>query len=125
MTTTVIAYFIGFWYIIISSILILYTKETVEFFKKIIQSYQLKYLSIFPAIFGILFLLAAPALAYPWLFIIFALLGFIKAAFCIADPMNLYDRFLAWYLEQASNQTQRLFGIIGIIFGTAIITWIK
>jgi hypothetical protein len=29
-----------------------------------------------------------------------------------------------WYFEKVSDQTNRLFGIIGIIFGTVILTWI-
>lgn len=125
MTTKVIVYFLGFGYIAISSVLILYTRETVEVFKKIIQSYELKYLSVFPAIFGILFLAAAPATVYPWLFIVFALIAFCEAALAIADPKKLYSRFLDWYFGGVSDQTQRLFGIIGIIFGTAILTWIR
>ena len=120
-----LVYFLGFGYIIISSILILYTRDTVDVFKKIVKSYPLKYLSVFPAIFGVLFLMAAPATAYPWLFIVFALIAFIEAALAIADPKQLYSRFLDWYFEKVSDQTQRLFGIIGIIFGTAILTWIK
>jgi hypothetical protein len=120
-----VVFFLGFGYIIISSILILYTRETVEVFRKILQSYALKYLSIVPAIFGILFLVAAPATVYPWLFIIFALLAFGEAALAIADPKKVYSRFLDGYVEKVSDQTQRLFGIIGIILGTAILTWIR
>lgn len=120
-----VVYCIGFGYIIISSILILYTRETVEIFRKIIQSCTLKYLSIVPALFGILFLVAAPATVYPWLFIIFALIAFGEAALAIADPKQMYSRFLDWYFVKVSDQTQRLFGIIGIIFGTAILTWIR
>ena len=124
MTMKIFVYFLGFGYIAISSILILYTRETVDFFKKILQSYQLKYMSILPAIFGILFLAAAPATVYPWLFIIFALIAFAEAALAIADPKKLYSRFLNWYFD-VPDQTQRLFGIIGIVFGTVILTWIK
>jgi len=120
-----VVYFLGFGYIIMSSVLILYTRETVEVFKKIIQTYELKYLSILPAIFGILFLIAAPSTVYPWLFIIFALIAFCEAALAIADPKKLYSRFLDWYFEKVSDQTNRFFGIIGIIFGTAILTWIR
>jgi hypothetical protein len=125
MTSKAIAYFLGFGYIAISSALILYTRQTTDFFKDIIQSYQLKYLSILPILIGILFLAAAPAIAYPWLFIIFALIAFVEAALAIADPRKLYSRFLDWYFGSVSDQTERLFGIIGIIFGTAILTWIK
>jgi hypothetical protein len=30
-----------------------------------------------------------------------------------------------WYFEKVSDRTQRLFGIIGIIFATAVLGWIK
>lgn len=125
MTTKAIASFLGFGYIALSTILILHTRATVDVLKNILQSYPLKYLSIFPAFFGILFLIAAPATVYPWLFIIFALLAFAKTALAIANPKKLYSRILDWYFEKASDQALRLFGIIGIIFGTAILTWIR
>ena len=120
----VIVYLLGFGHIAICSFLILHTRKTVDTFKDWFRIYPLKYLSALPAAFGILFLISASATTYPWVFRIIALLAFGEAVVAFTDPQKIYSRLLNWYFENVSDQTNRLFGIIGIIFGTVILTWI-
>ena len=120
----VIVYFLGFVYIAIGSIFILYTREYVDALKKLIQEIPLKVLSALPAAFGILFFISALATIFPWFFRIIGMLAIVKAVVILTNPLNLYSRLLTWYFN-LSDQTQRLFGIISIIFGTAILTWIN
>jgi uncharacterized protein YjeT (DUF2065 family) len=124
VTMTVIVYFLGFVYIAIGSICILYTREYVDALKKLIQEIPLKILSFFPAVFGILFFIAAFASTFPWFFRVIGIIAILEAVLIFTNPYNLYSRLLDWYFD-ISDQTQRLFGIISIIFGTAIVTWIK
>jgi len=120
----VIVYFLGLVYIAIGSICILYTREYVDTLKKIIRAISLKVLSTFPAAFGILFLISALATTFPWFFRVIGILAFVEAVVIFINPHHLYNRLLDWYFD-LSDQTQRLFGIISIIFGTAILAWIK
>jgi uncharacterized protein YjeT (DUF2065 family) len=115
-----IVYFLGLVYIAIGSFSILYTREYLKALKKIIQEIPLKVLSAFPAVFGILFFISASATTFPWFFRIIGIVAFIEAVVVFINPHNLYTRLLDWYFN-LSIQTQRLFGIISIIFGTAII----
>ena len=121
----VIAYLLGFGLIAIGSYLILYTRETVDVLKGLSQTYQLKYLSAIPAVFGILFLISAAGTTHPWVFTIIGLLAVGKAVLAFTDPQKIFSRMLDWYVETVSDQTQRFFGIIGIVCGTSILTWIK
>jgi hypothetical protein len=120
----VIVYLLGFGTIAISSFLILYTRETVSTVKGWFQTYPLKYLSALPAVFGVLFLISASATTHPWVFRILALLAFCEAVVAFTNPQKIYSRMLDWYFEKVSGQTNRLFGVIGIIIGTVILTWI-
>ena len=120
----IIVYFLGFVYIAIGSIFILYTREYVDALKKLIQEIPLKVLSALPAVFGILFFISALATTFPWFFRVIGILAIGKAVVIFTNPHNLYSRLVDWYFN-LSDQTQRLFGIISIFFGTAIITWIK
>lgn len=120
----VIAYLLGFGPIAICTCMILYTRETVDVLKKLFDSYELKYLSIIPAVVGFLFLISASAICYPWVFRIIALIAFGEAVLAFTDPKKIYSRVLGWYLGDISDQTHRLFGILGLIFGTVILTWI-
>ena len=120
----VIVYLLGFGHIAICSCLILYTKETVATLNGWFQTYPLKYLSAIPAMFGLLFLVSASSTTHPWVFRIIALLALCEAVVAFADPKKIYSRMVDWWIGNVSDQTNRLFGIIGIIFGTVILTWI-
>jgi hypothetical protein len=120
----VIVYFLGFVYIAIGSICILYTKEYVDALKKFVQELPLKVLSVFPAVFGILFFIAAFASTFPWFFRVIGIIAIVEAVLVFTNPHNIYNRILDWYFD-ISDQTQKLFGIISIIFGTAILSWIN
>jgi uncharacterized protein YjeT (DUF2065 family) len=120
-----IVYLLGFGHIAICSCLILYTRESVAALRRLFQGAQLRYLSAIPAVFGLLFLISAPATTYPWVLRIVGLLAVGEAIVAFTNPQKIYSRMLDWYFAQVSDQTQRLFGIIGIIFGTVLLSWIK
>jgi uncharacterized protein YjeT (DUF2065 family) len=124
MIMKVIIYFLGFVYIAIGSICILYTSEYVDALKKLIQEIPLKVLSAFPAVFGILFFISAVVTTFPWFFRVIGIIAIVEAVVVFTNPYNIYSRLMDWYFN-LSDQTQRLFGIISIIFGTAILAWIK
>lgn len=121
----VIVYMLGLTCIASSTFLILYTRETVNAFKNLFRKYPLKYLSAIPAVFALLFLMAASATIYPWVLRIIGLLAACEAVLAFTNPHGVYSKMLDWYVRQVSDSTQRLFGIIGIIFGTVMLTWIK
>jgi uncharacterized protein YjeT (DUF2065 family) len=120
----VIVYLLGFGHIVLCTYVILYTRETVDWFKDLYNTYQLKYMAAIPAVYGLLFLVPASFTTYPWVFRIIAVLSFCEAIVAFTDPQKIYSRLLDWYFENVSDQTQRMFGIIGIVFGTVILTWI-
>ena len=104
--------------------MILYTSETNNFIKRMIKEIDLRILSIFPFVAGILFLLSASVCSYPWVIRFIGLMSLVEGVLAFTNPNNLYGRILDWYLDSLSDQTHRLFGIISIIFGTAVLSWI-
>lgn len=120
-----IVYLLCFGLIALWTCVILYTRESVTWLKELFSRYQPRHLAILPAFFGILFLIAASATAYPWVLRILGLLAFGKAALVFFNPQNIFSRMQDWYFEKVSDRTQRLFGIIGIIFATAVLGWIQ
>lgn len=122
---TIIAYLLGFGYIAISACMILYTQATLDTLKGLTRKYPLKYLSAVSAAVGILFFICASATTYPWVLRIVGLVAIGEAVLAYLNPQDLYTRMLAWYFEKVSEQGHRLFGIIGIIFGTVLLSWIE
>jgi len=120
-----IVYILGFGHIAISSCLILYTKETVEAIRVFYRKTPLQYLSAIPALFGFIFLIAASATIHTGLLRLIGVFALCEAVVAFTDPQKIYSRMLTWYFEKVSDQGQRLFGIIGVIFGVALLGWIK
>lgn len=121
----VIVYLLGFGHIALCTYLILYTTESINILKGLFNTYQLKYLSSIPAVYALLFLISASATTHPWVFIIIGSLAAVEAVVAFTNPKKIYSQMLDWYFNTVSDQTNRLFGIIGVVFGTVILTWIQ
>jgi uncharacterized protein YjeT (DUF2065 family) len=59
-----------------------------------------------------------------WFIILLGVVALLKGAFVFVNPKGFYDLFARWYVDTASDQTYRLFGIIAIILGTTLVSWI-
>jgi uncharacterized protein YjeT (DUF2065 family) len=117
-------YVISFIWIAGGCCMILYTSETRSVMDKMIQEIDRRILFIVPFIAGILFLFAASASHNPWFIRFIGLMGVAKGVFVLVAPDNLYDQINNWYLKSLSDQALRLWGIIALILGTAVLSWI-
>jgi uncharacterized protein YjeT (DUF2065 family) len=117
-------YLVSFLCIGMGGCTILYTDETRRFVKSIFNEIDRKFISAFELIMGILLLISATASRQSWFIRLFGLLAILEGAVIFLIPKNLYDELMDWYLNSASNQTYRLFGILSLILGTAILSWI-
>jgi uncharacterized protein YjeT (DUF2065 family) len=117
-------YAISLVYISIGCCSIFYTNETKNIVKSIFSNIDQKILSVLPFILGILFILSSPATRIPWLFRVIGLMAVIEGVVFFLISKDLYDKFMDWYLNSLSDQTYRLSGILGIIIGTAFLSWI-
>ena len=103
--------------------MILYTDETRNVFKQMVQM-GLKTMSAVAFVMGLLLIVAAGASHYPWFLRVVGLLALVEGVLLIMNPRDIMSTIYDWYLEQASDQTFRATGIITVIFGTALISWI-
>ena len=117
-------YIISIAWISMGSCAILYTSDTRNTLNRSLSALNRKVLSVLPLAFGVLMIVAASGTLHPWLVRILGLLGLIKGVVVLANPMGLYDKSVKWFLESVSDQGFRLTGIITIILGTAVLSWI-
>lgn len=121
----IIVYLLGFACIAYCTYFNLYTRQAANALKNMFHSYQLKYLAGMPAVVAVLFLISAPATECPWAFWIVGVLAAIEAIVAFINPQKIYSKMLDWLFENVSDQAYKLFSIIGIIFGTLILTLAK
>jgi hypothetical protein len=121
----VIIYLLGFTCIAYCTYFNLYSRQAVNALKKMFQTYHLKYLAAIPAVVAVLFLISIPAAKCPWPFWIVGILAAGEALVAFINPQKIYSRMLDWLFENVSDQAYRLFAIIGIVFGTLLLTLVK
>jgi uncharacterized protein YjeT (DUF2065 family) len=105
--------------------LILYTTEYRRFLQNFVNRTPPKILAAIPAGIGLLLILAAFSSKYPAVIIILGILALLKGAIIFANPNKIFDQVKEWIFNRAGDQTLRLFGIIGVVLGTAIFSWIR
>jgi len=117
-------YFIGAAWIAIGSCFILYTSQTRSAAKTLLSKPHPKVLAAIPFAAGLLFIMTAATASHPWIIRLFGVLGLIKGAFIFINPNNLHNKILDWYLTALSDQAHRFLGIITMILGAALLSWI-
>jgi uncharacterized protein YjeT (DUF2065 family) len=120
---SIILYAFSLIYIAAGVCMILYTNATRNAFRQLIQM-GFKVLSVIAVVIGFLFLVSATASHYPWFLRFIGIFAVLEGVMLFVNPQDIMGRIYAWYLDEASDQTFRATGIITVIFGTALISWI-
>jgi len=63
-------------------------------------------------------------LSFHWIIRLIGLLAIIEAGVLFLISKKLYDELINWYVNLASDNIYRLFGIISLVFGTVFLSWI-
>jgi uncharacterized protein YjeT (DUF2065 family) len=106
-------------------VLILYTAEYRRWFQRLISNTPAKFLAALPAGIGLLLILSAFGSKYPAVIIILGILALLKGALVLFNPSGAFDQIKAWIFNTAGDQTLRLLGIIAVVLGTAMMSWIR
>jgi len=119
-----IVYLLGFLWIAAGTIAILYTDDYKAYLKGLMNRLDRKMLAIIPAVFGLLLLVAASSTNHSGFIGLIGVLGIVKAILIYFNPGNLFEISKDW-LDTLSNQGYRLVGIIALVLGTVVISWIQ
>ena len=117
-------YIIGFFWIASGCVFILYTSECRNMLRKILMKVNEKYLSALIIVVGIFLLFSASYSQNFWFIIFLGILAIAKGLLFLFNPNKYYEKLRNWYLDTASDQTYRFFGILVLIIGTAVVSWV-
>ena len=106
------------------SFVILYTRDTRRYTTEILEGGSQKLIAVVAAALGVLLIVSAPSSRMLGVVVFLGILAVAKGAVIWFNPRGFYDKARDWYINRASNQTFRLFGIIWLIIGTALFSWI-
>ena len=116
-------YGFGILYIAFGGWTILYTETVRRLISQITAGKYIKALAVLAGAFGVLLMLAAPHSRHSWFVVVLGILGVVKCLLFLFGPQKFTTELIRWYTN-ASDQTWRLWGIIALVLGTAITSWI-
>lgn len=120
----IIVYLLGFLWVAAGATAILYTADYKAYLKGMIEKLDRRILALIPAIFGLLLLFAASSTTHGWFIGLIGVLGMAKGVLIYFNPTGLFETSRDW-LYGLSDQGYRLMGIIALVLGTVVISWIQ
>jgi len=120
------------WFIVLFSVvwiasggfLILYTDRCREVLAQIFERMGRVPMAASAAVIGVLLLLSARSSAHAGAIVLLGLLALAKGGLFLWNPNRLFEKARQWWLQQATDQTHRLAGMVALILGTALISWV-
>ena len=121
----IVLYILAILWIVMGTFLVLYTEATQEVLKKLFFTDHFRWVAALPLIFGILLVVGAFFHKEMfWLIFVLGVLGILKGLFLIIGPSGQIKELLDWWFHKASERTIRLSGLISVILGTAILSYL-
>lgn len=118
-------YIISLIWIGMGTTIILYTENTRKILSQLVSGNNRKVLGTVSVIMGGFLFLSASLTHHQGVVILFGLIAVAKGALLLMNPRNMADVITHWYLDMATDQTFRLGGVIFLILGTVLLSWIR
>lgn len=119
-----VIYVVGFAWIAAGAFAILYTDTYKAYIQRLMNLNNRIGLAMIPLIVGVLLLLSASSTVHSGVIALIGGLAIVKGLLIYFNPAGLFQTTGGW-LENISEQGYRLIGIIALVLGTVIISWIQ
>lgn len=119
-----VVYLLGFLWVAAGALSILYTDDYKAYLNALMDKLDRMYLAIMPALFGLLLLFAGSTTIHGEVIAFIGVLGIVKGVLIYFNPGGLFEITQKW-MDSLSDQGFRLIGIIALVLGTVVISWIQ
>lgn len=118
-------YLVSIVFVVIGAVLILYTDWTRKSLEGLVAKKNFRLLGLVPLVFGILLIISAGWSEIFWLVFLLGLIALAKGVYLLLGPKDQMGTAITWWLGKASDQLYRLSGVICLVLGTALLSWIR
>ncbi len=120
-----VLYIVSLVWVALGSCAILYTTAVRNMSDQWLLGMDRRVVAVFLVIIGVLMIISMTASQNRWLIALLGGLALLKGGFIFLNPKDVYGKFTGWFIKSASDQTYRFFGIMAIILGTVVLSWIS
>lgn len=118
-------YLISIIWVILGSVLVLYTDRSRGFLKGLVKKRDFRVLGPVPLGFGVLLVISAGWSEVFWLIFLLGLIAVAKGLYLLFGPRSQVQTLITWWCEEASDQLYRFCGLICLVLGIALLSWIQ
>jgi uncharacterized protein YjeT (DUF2065 family) len=113
-------------YFIIAGItLILYTDWLRRLLQRMSSSINLRWIFPLPLIIGVLLILSKDLIPSPWFIIAIGILALAKGIYFLLSPRKQMGTLVNWWANKAKDITYRFWGIIILVLGITLFSWLR
>ena len=116
-------YFMSLYLMLAGTIFILYTSWLKNLLQKLLHGPNLRWLFPLPLLLGALFIGSKDLLPYPFVALLLGILLLLKGIYLLCAPRQI-DAIGKWWLDKAQDITYRFWGIIILILGITLFSWL-
>lgn len=117
-------YAMSIFWVAVGCCAILYTEQTRDAYRSILSDPGRRIVGVLALVLGLLLAASGGASVHPWIVRLLGLAAVAKGGMILANPGRFWDRVSRWCIEEFSDQGYRFSGIINVILGTAVMSWI-
>ena len=116
-------YFVSLYLVFAGIIFILHTGWLKHLLQKLLNAPNLRLLFPLPLIIGALFIGSKDLLPYPFVALVLGILLLLKGIYLLCAPRQI-GAIGKWWLDKAQDSTYRFLGIIILILGITLFSWL-
>jgi len=118
-------YVVSILFVVLGAVLVLYTDWIRKSMKSGLGKKNTRLLGLIPLVFGILMVISAAWSEVFWLILIIGVIILAGGAYLLFGSKEKLDTAITWWLGKASDRSYRFWGLILIILGIALLSWIQ
>jgi uncharacterized protein YjeT (DUF2065 family) len=112
-------------FVVIGAFVVLYTDWARAWIKRVLGHKQTHLFGLIPLVFGVLMIISAAWSEVFWLVLILGLIALAKGLYLLFARRGQIRLLAGWLTDRPSDQVLRLGGLIMVVLGTTLFSWIR
>ena len=117
-------YGLALFWIAMGTLFILYTEGSRRVLRNLMGKMRSRYVGFMPMVVGVLLMISARESGAFWFIFILGLLAVGKGIYFLLAPHGQTEALLSWWFESAQDRTYRFWGLIMVLLGMVVLSWV-
>lgn len=118
-------YVMSIYFVVVGVGFILYTDWVKRLVRNMSSNFNFRWFFFLPLIIGIFFILSKDFTYHPWFILALGILALGKGIYLLISPKKHMDTIITWWINDVQHITYRFWGLVILVLGMTLLSWIK